>query len=345
MAELDTQLQALEEIVATAVTALEAATQQKDLEALRVEYLGKKGKITAYLKQLGDVSVEQRPVIGKSVNLAKQKVAGLVEEKAKELAEAAMNAALAAETVDVSLPGRGEQSGGLHPVTRTLQRIQAYFQNIGFAVAEGPEIEDSHHNFTALNIPEHHPARAMHDTFYFNAEMLLRTHTSPVQIRAMEKQEPPLRLIAPGRVYRCDSDLTHTPMFHQVEGLMVDENVSFTDLKGILSDFLQAFFEKPLEVRFRPSYFPFTEPSAEADITCVICDGDGCRVCSHTGWIEILGCGMVHPNVFNHVNIDSEKYLGFAFGLGVERMAMLRYGVNDLRLFFDNDLRFLRQFN
>jgi phenylalanyl-tRNA synthetase alpha chain len=345
MAELDTQLQALEEIVATAVTALEAATQQKDLEALRVEYLGKKGKITAYLKQLGDVSVEQRPVIGKSVNLAKQKVAGLVEEKAKELAEAAMNAALAAETVDVSLPGRGEQSGGLHPVTRTLQRIQAYFQNIGFAVAEGPEIEDSHHNFTALNIPEHHPARAMHDTFYFNAEMLLRTHTSPVQIRAMEKQEPPLRLIAPGRVYRCDSDLTHTPMFHQVEGLMVDENVSFTDLKGILSDFLQAFFEKPLEVRFRPSYFPFTEPSAEADITCVICDGEGCRVCSHTGWIEILGCGMVHPNVFDHVDIDSEKYLGFAFGLGVERMAMLRYGVNDLRLFFDNDLRFLRQFN
>ncbi len=345
MAELESQLQALEEIVATAVSALEAATEKSDLEALRVEYLGKKGKITAYLKQLGDVSVEQRPVIGKSVNLAKQKVAGLVEEKMKALAEAAMNAALAAETVDVSLPGRGEQSGGLHPVTRTLQRIQAYFQNIGFAVAEGPEIEDSHHNFTALNIPEHHPARAMHDTFYFNAEMLLRTHTSPVQIRAMEKQEPPLRLIAPGRVYRCDSDLTHTPMFHQVEGLMVDENVSFTDLKGILSDFLQAFFEKPLEVRFRPSYFPFTEPSAEADITCVICDGEGCRVCSHTGWIEILGCGMVHPNVFEHVDIDSEKYLGFAFGLGVERMAMLRYGVNDLRLFFDNDLRFLRQFN
>jgi phenylalanyl-tRNA synthetase alpha chain len=345
MAELESQLQALDEIVATAISALEAATEKKDLEALRVEYLGKKGKITAYLKQLGDVSVEQRPVIGKSVNLAKQKVAGLVEEKVKALAEAAMNAALAAETVDVSLPGRGEQSGGLHPVTRTLQRIQAYFQNIGFAVAEGPEIEDSHHNFTALNIPEHHPARAMHDTFYFNAEMLLRTHTSPVQIRAMEKQEPPLRLIAPGRVYRCDSDLTHTPMFHQVEGLMVDENVSFTDLKGILSDFLQAFFEKPLEVRFRPSYFPFTEPSAEADITCVICDGEGCRVCSHTGWIEILGCGMVHPNVFDHVDIDSEKYLGFAFGLGVERMAMLRYGVNDLRLFFDNDLRFLRQFN
>lgn len=345
MAELESQLQALNDIVATAKNAVVAAEQSSVLEALRVEYLGKKGKITAYLKQLGNVSVEQRPVIGKSVNLAKQEVVGLIEERAKILAEEAMNAALKAETVDVSLPGRGEQTGGLHPVTRTLQRIDRYFQQIGFDVAEGPEIEDSTHNFTALNIPEHHPARAMHDTFYFNAEMLLRTHTSPVQIRAMEEQQPPLRLIAPGRVYRCDSDLTHTPMFHQVEGLMVDENISFTDLKGILSDFLQAFFEKDLKVRFRPSYFPFTEPSAEADIECVICDGEGCRVCSHTGWIEILGCGMVHPNVFEHVNIDSEKYLGFAFGLGVERMAMLRYGVNDLRLFFDNDLRFLRQFN
>ena len=345
MAELDSQLQALNDIVTTAKQAVVAAEQSSVLEALRVEYLGKKGKITAYLKQLGNVSVEQRPVIGKSVNLAKQEVVGLIENRSKVLAEAAMAAALKAETIDVSLPGRGEKTGGLHPVTRTLQRIDRYFQQIGFSVAEGPEIENSHHNFTALNIPEHHPARAMHDTFYFNAEMLLRTHTSPVQIRAMEKQQPPLRLIAPGRVYRCDSDLTHTPMFHQVEGLMVDENVSFTDLKGILSDFLRAFFEKDLKVRFRPSYFPFTEPSAEADIECVICDGEGCRVCSHTGWIEILGCGMVHPNVFEHVNIDSEKYLGFAFGLGVERMAMLRYGVNDLRMFFDNDLKFLRQFN
>jgi phenylalanyl-tRNA synthetase alpha chain len=345
MAELDSQLQALNDIVTTAKEAVAAAEQSSVLEALRVEYLGKKGKITAYLKQLGNVSVEQRPVIGKSVNLAKQEVIGLIGNRSKVLAEAAMAAALKAETIDVSLPGRGEKTGGLHPVTRTLQRIDRYFQQIGFSVAEGPEIENSHHNFTALNIPEHHPARAMHDTFYFNAEMLLRTHTSPVQIRAMEKQQPPLRLIAPGRVYRCDSDLTHTPMFHQVEGLMVDENVSFTDLKGILSDFLRAFFEKDLKVRFRPSYFPFTEPSAEADIECVICDGEGCRVCSHTGWIEILGCGMVHPNVFEHVNIDSEKYLGFAFGLGVERMAMLRYGVNDLRMFFDNDLKFLRQFN
>lgn len=345
MAELASQLQALEDIVATAKQAVADAQDNRALDTVRVEYLGKKGKITAYLKQLGNVGVEERPVIGKSVNLAKQEVAGLVEARTKTLADAAMEAALKAETVDVTLPGRSSDVGGLHPVTRTLQRIERYFRNIGFDVAEGPEIEDGHHNFTALNIPEHHPARAMHDTFYFDADKLLRTHTSPVQIRVMEEAQPPLRLIAPGRVYRCDSDLTHTPMFHQVEGLMVDENISFTDLKGVLSDFLQAFFEKPLKVRFRPSYFPFTEPSAEADIECVICGGEGCRVCSHTGWIEILGCGMVHPNVFKHVNIDSEKYLGFAFGLGVERMAMLRYGVNDLRLFFDNDLRFLNQFS
>ncbi|HEC58544.1 hypothetical protein LCGC14_1586760 [marine sediment metagenome] len=345
MAELDSQLQALNDIVAAAKDAIAHAQTNAVLEVVRVEYLGKKGKITAYLKELGNVSVEQRPVIGKSVNLAKQEVAGLIDVRSKLLAEVAMNAALEAEKVDVSLPGRGEQIGGLHPVTRTLQRIEQYFQQIGFQVAEGPEIEDSTHNFTALNIPEHHPARAMHDTFYFNAETLLRTHTSPVQVRVMESEEPPLRIIAPGRVYRCDSDLTHTPMFHQVEGLMVDENVSFTDLKGILSDFLQAFFEKDLKVRFRPSYFPFTEPSAEADIECVMCNGEGCRVCSHTGWLEVLGCGMVHPTVFDHVNIDSEKYLGLAFGMGVERLAMLRYGVNDLRLFFENDLRFLRQFN
>jgi phenylalanyl-tRNA synthetase alpha chain len=345
MAELASQLQALEDITAAARQAVAEAKDNRALDDVRVEYLGKKGKITAYLKELGNVGVEERPVIGKSVNLAKQEVTSLVEQRGKALSKAAMDAALKAETVDVTLPGRNSEVGGLHPVTRTLQRIERYFRNIGFDVAEGPEIEDSHHNFTALNIPETHPARAMHDTFYFDADKLLRTHTSPVQIRVMEEQQPPLRLIAPGRVYRCDSDLTHTPMFHQVEGLMVDENISFTDLKGVLSDFLQAFFEKPLKVRFRPSYFPFTEPSAEADIECVICGGEGCRVCSHTGWIEILGCGMVHPNVFEHVNIDSEKYLGFAFGLGVERMAMLRYGVNDLRLFFDNDLRFLKQFS
>lgn len=346
MAELDKQLQVLDEIAAKAATAIAAADNTVDLDAVRVEYLGKKGKVTAYLKQLGDVSVEQRPVIGKSVNLAKQKVVGLIEARQSLLATAAMEAALQAETVDVSLPGRGESSGGLHPVTRTLQRIEQYFRQIGFQVSEGPEIEDSHHNFSALNIPEHHPARAMHDTFYFDADKLLRTHTSPVQVRVMEEQAPPLRIIAPGRVYRCDSDVTHTPMFHQVEGLMVDENISFTDLKGILIDFLQAFFEKDdLNVRFRPHYFPFTEPSAEADIECVMCSGAGCRVCSHSGWLEVLGCGMVHPNVFEHVNIDSEKYLGMAFGMGVERLAMLRYGVNDLRMFFDNDLKFLQQFN
>ena len=345
MAELDDKLQALNDIATNAKAAIDACEQKSELEAVRIEYLGKKGLITAYLKQLGDVSVEQRPVIGKSVNLAKQEVAGLIDVRFKALAEAAMNAALEAEKIDVTLPGRGEETGGLHPVTRTLQRIEQYFQHIGFQVAEGPEVEDSTHNFTALNIPEHHPARAMHDTFYFNAETLLRTHTSPVQVRVMEEQAPPLRVIAPGRVYRCDSDLTHTPMFHQVEGLMVDEHVSFTDLKGILADFLKAFFEKDLNVRFRPSYFPFTEPSAEADIECVMCDGEGCRVCSHTGWLEVLGCGMVHPEVFKHVDIDSEKYLGLDFGMGVERLAMLRYGVNDLRLFFENDLRFLRQFN
>lgn len=345
MAELDDKLQALNDIAAKAKVAIDASEQKSELEAVRIEYLGKKGLITAYLKQLGDVSVEQRPVIGKSVNLAKQEVAGLIDVRFKALAEAAMNAALEAEKIDVTLPGRGEETGGLHPVTRTLQRIEEYFQHIGFQVAEGPEVEDSTHNFTALNIPEHHPARAMHDTFYFNAETLLRTHTSPVQVRVMEEQAPPLRVIAPGRVYRCDSDLTHTPMFHQVEGLMVDEHVSFTDLKGILADFLKAFFEKDLNIRFRPSYFPFTEPSAEADIECVMCGGEGCRVCSHTGWLEVLGCGMVHPEVFKHVDIDSEKYLGLAFGMGVERLAMLRYGVNDLRLFFENDLRFLRQFN
>lgn len=344
MAELSSQLLALKVIVEAAKTAIQNATDAKTLDNVRVEYLGKKGLITGYVKELGNLSAEERPLIGKEVNLAKQEVAGLTEVRSKLLAEQAMNAALAAETVDVTLPGRNAEVGGLHPVTRTLQRIEQYFRQIGFQIAEGPEIEDGDHNFTALNIPESHPARAMHDTFYFNAEMLLRTHTSPVQIRVMENEQPPLRIIAPGRVYRCDSDLTHTPMFHQVEGLMVDENISFTDLKGILADFLQAFFEKPLNVRFRPSYFPFTEPSAEADIECVICGGEGCRVCSHTGWLEVLGCGMVHPKVFEHVNIDSEKYLGLAFGMGVERLAMLRYGVNDLRLFFENDLRFLRQF-
>jgi phenylalanyl-tRNA synthetase alpha chain len=244
----------------------------------------------------------------------------------------------------VTLPGRGPGRGGLHPITRTLERIETIFAGMGFETAEGPEVEDDFHNFEALNIPASHPARAMHDTFYFDPHTVLRTHTSPVQIRTMENREPPLRVIAPGRVYRCDSDLTHTPMFHQVEGLYVAEGVNFAHLKGVLDAFLKAFFEQDLAVRFRPSYFPFTEPSAEVDIGCVHCGGEGCRVCGHTGWLEVLGCGLVHPNVFAHVGIDTERYTGFAFGMGVERLAMLRYGVDDLRVFFDNDLGFLAQY-
>ena len=278
------------------------------------------------------------------INNAKQAIQSALEARKNALQQAALDDKLQQEAVDVTLPGRGQSVGGLHPITRTMQRIEHLFMQLGFEIAEGPEIEDDFHNFEALNIPASHPARAMHDTFYFNDGRLLRTHTSPVQIRVMAERQPPLRIIAPGRVYRCDSDLTHTPMFHQVEGLMVDESVSFADLKGILDDFLKNFFEEDLAVRFRPSYFPFTEPSAEADIQCVMCGGKGCRVCSHTGWIEVLGCGMVHPRVFEHVNIDAEKYTGFAFGMGVERLTMLRYGVNDLRLYFENDLRFLQQF-
>ncbi|GAB6043456.1 phenylalanine--tRNA ligase subunit alpha [Endothiovibrio diazotrophicus] len=314
------------------------------LDQVRVAYLGKKGSLAELRKGLGKLPPEERPAAGKAVTDAIKALQEAIEARHGVLAEAALSARLAAERVDVSLPGRGQQGGGLHPVTRTLERIEGLFRSMGYEVAEGPEIEDDYHNFEALNIPASHPARAMHDTFYFDPHTLLRTHTSPVQIRVMEHRGPPLKLIAPGRVYRCDSDVTHTPMFHQVEGLLVDHNVSFAELKGVLHDFLRSFFERDLAVRFRPSYFPFTEPSAEADIQCVICGGDGCRVCKGSGWIEILGCGMVHPKVFEYAGIDNEQYTGFAFGLGVERMAMLRYGVNDLRLFFDNDLRFLRQF-
>jgi phenylalanyl-tRNA synthetase alpha chain len=315
-----------------------------ELDAVRVHYLGKNGQLTARLKQLGKLPKEERPEAGQAINRAKQMLQGLIEQRRSALEQQALEQRLASEQVDVTLPGRGHGLGGLHPVTRTLERIERLFANAGFTVAEGPEIEDDHHNFEALNIPAHHPARAMHDTFYFDAHLLLRTHTSPVQIRVMEAAGPPLKIIAPGRVYRCDSDLTHTPMFHQVEGLLVDENVSFADLKGVIYDFLQNFFEQDLKLRFRPSYFPFTEPSAEVDIECVMCSGNGCRVCGNTGWLEVLGCGMVHPEVFRHVGIDSERYTGYAFGMGVERLTMLRYGVNDLRLFFENDLRFLRQF-
>ncbi len=337
-------VQDLEQLVQQGREAVQAAADLQALEQERVRYLGKKGLVTELMKSLGQLAPEERRDAGAAINAARNALQDLLEARKAELEQAALDAKLKSETIDVTLPGRGQSAGGLHPVTRTLERIEALFVTLGFEVAEGPEIEDDFHNFEALNIPASHPARAMHDTFYFDEHTVLRTHTSPMQVRVMEKREPPLRIIVPGRVYRCDSDVTHSPMFHQVEGLLVDEQVSFADLKGILDDFLRNFFERDLAVRFRPSYFPFTEPSAEVDIQCVICGGSGCRVCKNTGWLEVLGCGMVHPAVFGHVGVDSERYTGFAFGMGVERLAMLRYGVNDLRLFFENDLRFLQQF-
>lgn len=303
------------------------------LDEVRVQYLGKKGELTQLLKGLGKLSAEERPAAGAKINEAKEALQVELDARRAQLEADALSAKLAAEKIDVTLPGRVADLGGMHPVTRTLERIEAFFGSIGFSVAEGPEVEDDYHNFEALNIPAHHPARAMHDTFYFDAHTLLRTHTSPVQVRTMESTQPPIRIICPGRVYRCDYDQTHSPMFHQVEGLLVDKNVSFADLKGTLEEFLREFFEEDVKVRFRPSYFPFTEPSIEVDID----RGDG-------KWLEVLGCGMVHPKVFQYSGIDPEIYTGFAFGMGVERLAMLRYGVNDLRLFFENDLRFLGQF-
>ncbi|WP_417656676.1 phenylalanine--tRNA ligase subunit alpha [Pseudidiomarina aestuarii] len=324
----------LNDIVAAAEAAVAAADSPQALDQVRVDYLGKKGRLTEQLKSLGALSAEERPAAGQAINQAKQQVQGLINARNDELKLAELNAKLAAERIDVSLPGRRSQVGGFHPVTKTIQRIEAFFGDLGFRVVEGPEVEDAFHNFDALNIPANHPARADHDTFYFDANTMLRTQTSGVQIRTMEKEQPPLRIISPGRVYRNDYDQTHTPMFHQVEGLMIDTDVSFTQLKGILEDFLVNFFEESLEVRFRPSYFPFTEPSAEVDVRRK--DGQ---------WLEVLGCGMVHPSVLQAVGIDSEKYTGFAFGMGVERLTMLRYGVNDLRAFFENDVRFLKQFN
>ncbi|MEX0386365.1 phenylalanine--tRNA ligase subunit alpha [Spiribacter onubensis] len=335
------ELQALTE---QAEAAVDEAGSVVALEEVRVAYLGKKGRLTEQLKQLGKLPADERPAAGQAINAAKQRVTERIEARRAALEQAELDAALEADRVDVTLPGRAEPPGGLHPITRTLQRIESMFRGVGFAIAEGPEVEDDYHNFEALNIPADHPARAMHDTFYFDARHLLRTHTSPVQIRVMEAEGAPVRVIAPGRVYRCDSDLTHTPMFHQVEGLVVDEDVTFGDLKAVLEDFVRQFFEADLALRFRPSYFPFTEPSAEVDVECMFCHGDGCRVCSGSGWLEILGCGMVHPAVFEAAGIDAERYTGYAFGMGVERLAMLRYGVNDLRIFFENDLRFLRQF-
>ncbi len=335
----------LDNLLEQASRSISQSTDMAALDAVRVAYLGKKGELTAQLKNLGRLPADERPAAGQAINRVKAKIQDLLETRRAVLSDAAIESQLVAETVDVTLPGRQRSVGNLHPVTLTMRRIEQMFGRLGFDVAEGPEVEDDFHNFEALNIPPHHPARAEHDTFYFDDGRLLRTHTSPVQIRVMESQAPPFRVIAPGRVYRCDSDLTHTPMFHQVEGLLVDENISFSILKGTLEEFLKLFFEQDdLEIRFRPSYFPFTEPSMEADISCVICSGSGCRVCSQTGWLEVLGCGMVHPELYRHTGVDGEKYTGYAFGMGVERLAMLRYGVNDLRLFFDNDLRFLRQF-
>ena len=334
----------LDALVSQALEAVQHAEDINALEQIRVQFLGKKGELTQVMKTLGNLPAGERPKVGALINEAKERVTDVLNARKAAFEEAELSAKLAAEQIDVTLPGRGQTTGGLHPVTRTLERIEQFFTRIGYGIAEGPEVEDDYHNFEALNIPGHHPARAMHDTFYFNANMLLRTHTSPVQARTMESQQPPIRVVCPGRVYRCDSDITHSPMFHQVEGLLIDRDINFADLKGTIKEFLRVFFEKELAVRFRPSFFPFTEPSAEVDIQCVMCSGKGCRVCKQTGWLEVLGCGMVHPNVLRMSGIDPEEFQGFAFGMGAERLAMLRYGVNDLRLFFDNDLRFLAQF-
>lgn len=337
----------LSTILSNALAAVDSAADLKSLDDIRVNYLGKKGEITALLKGLGKLSNEERPKAGEAINIAKTKLYEAVTARKDSFEREAIAKQLADEAVDVTLSGRQTKAlGNIHPVTRARLRIEKYFKTMGFDIVTGPEIETDYYNFEALNIPETHPARAMHDTFYFGDGTLLRTHTSPVQIRSMEAGELPFRLIAPGRVYRCDSDMTHTPMFHQVEGLLVDKNVTFADLMATLNGFMKHFFEMDVKLRFRPSYFPFTEPSAEVDVSCVSCAGTGkdCRVCKGTTWLEVLGCGMVHPNVLAGVGIDPEKYSGWAFGMGIDRMAMLRYGINDLRMMFEHDQRFLDQF-
>jgi phenylalanyl-tRNA synthetase alpha chain len=336
-----------EDLASLTQRALEEVAASQELAALdevRVRWLGKKGTLTEQLKTLGTLPPAERPAAGQLINEAKERVQAALEARRAELERAAIEKQLAAGRIDVTLPGRGEERGGLHPVTKARLRIEELFRRAGFDVAEGPEIEDDFHNFEALNIPPNHPSRAMHDTFYFPDGKLLRTHTSPVQIRAMLKHGAPLAIIAPGRVYRCDYDMTHSPMFHQLEGLVVDENISFANMKAILHGFVQAFFERDLDMRLRPSYFPFTEPSAEVDMSCVFCGGEGCRTCKQTGWMEISGCGMVHPNVLRAAGVDPEKYTGYAFGMGMDRLAMLRYGVNDLRLMYENEIALLQQF-
>lgn len=325
----------LSTLIESASQAISTANDLSSLDEVRVEFLGKKGKLTAQLKAIGQLPVEEKPAAGKQINIAKVEIQGLLDARLEVLESADLAQKLSEDSVDITLPGRQITNAGLHPVTLTIRRICAIFSQLGFSTVEGPEIEEDYYNFEALNFPPHHPARAMHDTFYVDGGRLLRTHTSSVQIRHMENNQPPHRIIAPGRVYRCDSDQTHTPMFHQVEGLLVDRNITFSDLMGHLEGFLKMFFDQDdCEIRFRPSYFPFTEPSTEVDIRI----GDG-------EWLEVLGAGMVHPNVFKSVNIDTEEFTGYAFGLGVERLASLRYGVHDIRQFFDNDIRFLRQFN
>ena len=312
----------------------------QELERLRIEVLGRKGKISSFFKHLGDSPAEQRPALGRLLNEARSRLESAFEKAKSQTAEVSRRVSV----LDTSLPGRLPYVGHLHPITKVSLEITQIFQRLGFEVVEGPDVELDYYNFEALNIPKDHPARDMQDTFYLTDNMVLRTHTSPIQVRVMEKQPPPVRIIAPGKAYRCDSDVTHTPMFHQVEGLMVDKDVSFGDLKGVLTIFVQQMFGPTVDLRFRPSFFPFTEPSAEVDIQCVMCGGEGCRVCSETGWLEILGSGMVDPEVFKMVGYDPEEVSGYAFGMGIERIAMLKYGINDLRLFFDNDLRFLQQF-
>src|ERR1700761_4863801 len=337
-------MQDLATLIQQALEEVAACGDLPALDEVRVRWLGKKGTLTEQLQSLGALPKSERPAAGQLINEAKARVSAALDARKAELERADVEQKLAAGRIDVTLPGRGEERGGLHPVTKARLRIEMLFRRAGFEVATGPEVEDDFHNFEALNIPANHPARAMHDTFYFPDGRLLRTHTSPVQIRAMRARKPPMALIAPGRVYRNDSDMTHSPMFHQVEGIVVGENVSFANLKSMLHTFVEHFFERPLGMRLRPSYFPFTEPSAEVDIECVFCHGAGCRVCKHTGWLEILGCGMIHPKVLDAAGIDSEIWQGYAFGMGIDRVAMLRYGVDDLRLFFENDLQFLKQF-
>ena len=331
-------------LVDAARSDIRACTTIDDLEQVRVRLLGKKGVITEQLKTLGAMDPEAKKAAGARINAAKAEITAALDTRRAELDAQVLAAQLAGDTIDVTLPGRGQSIGGLHPITRVRRRIEQIFRAAGFTIADGPEIEDDWHNFEALNIPANHPARAMHDTFYFPDGRLLRTHTSPVQVRVMQEQKPPVRVIVPGRVYRMDSDMTHTPMFNQVEGLVIDEGITFANLKAILHGFMQSLFEKDVKMRLRPSYFPFTEPSAEVDISCVACGGSGCRVCKQTGWLEVAGCGVVHPNVLKAVNIDPERYTGYAFGMGIDRLTMLRYNVGDIRMYFENDLRFLRQF-